>query len=330
MATEEPSELAPPLQILRKACERFGYSFRIVDKWSNRLVEVSDGRRSFLAGTDRISVYPLNSAVAVAVAQDKAHSYNRLAQCGYQIPQTGHFFVTDEHRELRPPGREIADGVRFAGQLGYPVFVKPNRGSFARNAGPAYDEAELLTAFKQIGRKDYSVVVQPFLAFPEYRVFMLEGRVRFAYGKSRGTVTGDGTSPIASLLRRAATQVTQESAQTSFIPRTLEQRGLTTDYVLAAGETLEVTPVANLAAGGRVREFHESVPETVSQWAAGIAEAMGLRLLGIDAFFPDGFEHPDTALVLDVNGNPTLTSVYQSGRQDLALETWRDIIKAAL
>src|SRR5688500_14762056 len=127
MAPDDPQRLAPPLEILRKACERFGYTFRIVDTWSERLVEVSDGRRCFLAGTDRISVYPLNSAVAVAVAQDKAHTYNRLEQCGYRIPQTGHFFVRDEYREARPAGREIEDGLSFARQVGYPVFVKPNQ-----------------------------------------------------------------------------------------------------------------------------------------------------------------------------------------------------------
>lgn len=322
MAPDEGLGLAPPLQILREACDRFGYGFRLVDTWSHRLVEVSEGHRSFLAGTDRISVYPLNSAVAVAVAQDKAHTYQRLRQCGFGIPRTGHFFVTEEHRDARPPGREIEDGLRFASELGYPVFVKPNQGSFARNAGPIYDEAELLSAFERIARKDYSAIVQEFLSLPEYRVFMLDGEVRFAYRKSRGTIIGDGVSTIAMLIGESQT------LPSPFLQRSLCQRELTQESVLALGEPLEVTPVANLAAGGRIHEFYEAVPGSVREWANGIARAIGLRLVGVDAFFPEGLDHPEGALVLDVNGSPTLTSVYHSGRRELALAVWRDIIVA--
>jgi glutathione synthase/RimK-type ligase-like ATP-grasp enzyme len=93
---------------------------------------------------------------------------------------------------------------------------------------------------------------------------------------------------------------------------------------------LEVSPVANLAAGGRIDKYYESVPEAVRQWVAGIADAIGLRLLGVDAFMPDGLDHPDTALALDVNGSPTLTSIYRGGHRELALEIWRDIIERAL
>ncbi len=322
--------LAPPLAILREACERFGYTFRIVDEWSRRLVEVSNGRRSFLSGTDRISVYPLNSAVAVAVAQDKAHTYHRLQQCGYRIPRTGHFFVTDDYREVRPPGREIEDGVRFAAELGYPVFVKPNLGSFARNAGPAFGEPELLAAFARIEERDYSAIVQEFLSLPEYRVFMLDGAVRFAYRKSRGTVTGDGISTLEQLIATHAGDAASELLRSPFLAQELSRLGISTSVVLPSRHAVEVTPVANLAAGGIITEFYESVPPEVREWAAGIGEAIGLRLLGIDAFFPEGLEHPEAALVLDVNGSPTLTSVYRSGRQELALEVWRDIIAAAL
>lgn len=329
MATEEPSELAPPLQILREACERFGYSFRIVDTWSNRLVEVSFGRRSFLAGTDRISVYPLNSAVAVAVAQDKAHTYNRLAQCGYRIPQTGHFFVTEEYREVRPSGREIEDGLEFARKLGYPVFVKPNQGSFARNAAPAYDETELVAAFERIASKDHSAIVQEFLELPEFRIFMLDGKVRFAYRKSRGRVVGDGATPIDVLVRRC-TPEPEEVLESPFFRRNLDQQGLAANDTLERGKTLEITPVANLAAGGKISGFYESVPDPVREWASGIADALGLRLLGIDGLFPDGLERPGSALVLDVNGSPTLTSVYHSGRSELALTIWKDILQLAL
>ena len=71
------------------------------------------------------------------------------------------------------------------------------------------------------------------------------------------------------------------------------------------GQTIEI-PAANVAAGGAVDEFTLAVPDCVTVFAAKVADAMNLRLAGIDVFAPtlEGIAH--AGVVLEVNGNPSL------------------------
>ena len=176
-----PPEIPRILPILKETCERAGYTWRLVDDWSNNLVEVSNGKTSFFASSSRPGLYPINPHFASAIAKDKAWTYRILEQKGYKIPQGDYFFVRSEYRELRGDGREIEDAFVFAKKLGYPVFVKPNDSSLGTNAKLIESENELKEHLNLIAQKTHIAIIQKFIELPQYRIFIVDGIAQFMY-----------------------------------------------------------------------------------------------------------------------------------------------------
>lgn len=317
------THLAENLKILRECCEREGYRFELIDHFSGYLARVSHGDQAFLAGAGRVSSYPLNSATPSEVARDKGHTYELLKQAGFTIPQTAHVFVSDERRNLRPPGRELPSALQFAADVGFPVFVKPNLGSFARDSGVAYDESELLYRLITIGRRDYSAIVQQFIEATEYRLFVLDGKVMFAYRKSRPVLTGDGQSTINDLVESAA--LNHQPVERSFLSDRLSREGWSLETIPAAGTRIELSSVANLSAGGVLEDLIKQVPPKVSRWASELAATTMLRVFSVDVLTTSSF-HDAAFTTLDVNGSPSLTTVYALGFQEMVLGLWAEIL----
>jgi len=185
-------EIPRLLLILKKACQRFDYEWRLADDYAHNLVEVRGKKKSFFAGNGKIGVYPLNSNFSAQLASDKAWCYKILKRAGFKIPEGDSFFLQDEYRQLRGDGKELKDAFTCAKALGYPIFVKPNSGLSGILAEVIYSEAELKNHLTAISKNSPIALIQEKIDLPEYRIFVLDGRVRFAYQKILPQILGDG------------------------------------------------------------------------------------------------------------------------------------------
>lgn len=305
-----------PVALLTQACKRLGYRVTTIDKFSGYLVEVSNGSKKFLAGAGSLATYPLNSANAFLVARDKAHTYAVLRKYGFSVPRGEHFFLTEEWIDHRPPGRELDDAIFYAEKQGYPLVVKPNFGSFARGVNIVFDKDELIELLDTISEQTYLCVIQEYLKGREFRYFVIDGRVQFAYEKATPTVTGDGHRSIEKLLSKCP-----EKLSTRFIEYQLSESGLSRNSILSDGQTLTVSPIANVSAGGRITRFLEYLSEETEDWISSIAEAVQLRVFALDVI-----ERGERGKIIDVNANPSLDSLYRYRRTDLILSVWKEIL----
>lgn len=324
-----------PLGILTEACQEAGYTYEVVDEFSEALVKVSDGTRHFFAGMSHLGMYPLNSHYGVALVNDKAWSYQVLRKAGYQVPTGDYFFVTDEWREYRPSGKEITDAMAYATQLGYPVFVKPNDGSSGYLAELITDAAGLREHLAKIATHSQISLIQKPITWLEYRLFVVDGVVQFVYRRERPTVIGDGQQTVQELIEKHNAVILVEkhriNPHTDFVAKKLLEQGLTLVSILPLGQKLEVAAHANLAGGGKLCEYQEVVPNWVHDWASGVVAALGLRVAGIDVFMPTslaeaGTENTKNWLIIEVNGNPNLAGIYTNGHAELAQKIWIQIL----
>ncbi len=289
----DPPVLPNTIRTLREACRGTGWSLTPIDQFSGYLVVVSNGRHEVMVGAGRLSAYPLNAATPFGVAADKAHCYAALERHGIAIPRGRHFFPSRAHRAARPDGRELGDAVTYAESLGYPVFIKPNSGSRGQLAAIIDTRDDLVHHLITIGQHGFiAALVQEVLTGPEYRFFMLDGTVRFAYRKTPPPLGADDKG------RREGGQ----------------------------------GPAANLSLGGGITDFRETVPAPLAAWCRRIAEAVGLRVCAIDAMARHDTVDPaepasETLCVLEVNGNPAMTAPERFGRTDLVHALWRDILQ---
>ena len=91
--------------------------------------------------------------------------------------------------------------------------------------------------------------------------------------------------------------------------------------VLPKGERWEIPGRMNLSAGGTM--VLEAPPsEAALVLARQAARALGLRVAAVDMFTDIGGD-PDAMRVIELNSNPSIRLLEESGRSDLILKIWR-------
>jgi glutathione synthase/RimK-type ligase-like ATP-grasp enzyme len=105
-----------------------------------------------------------------------------------------------------------------------------------------------------------------------------------------------------------------------------DDRGTLLDRVPGKGERWDIPGRMNLSAGGTM--VLEAAPSQAAyDLARTAARALGLRVAAVDMFADVGGE-PEALRVIEVNANPSIRLLEQSGRSDLILKIWRHTFTA--
>ena len=325
-------ELPKSLAILSEACARNATDFEIVDTFTGFVARISRGGCSFLVGAAGIGIYPVNRAAPFAIARDKAFTHYVLEKAGFRAPQGCHFFFSAPERYRLPPGRTRDDAVRFAGRLSdnfaSPLVVKPNSGKGAKLVHYVASSSALEEALDAITANDNIVLVQAFVDQPEFRLFVVDGEIAFAYRKSRPSIEGDGKNTVRALCEaamRANLAPEWNPLESEYLRTTLSVRGLSLESVLPPGEKLAIDFISNISAGGRFAGFIEVAPD-LRKWARKIARTVSLRVTGLDLFSRSELADVNDIIVTDVNGSPNLGTLFDCGHRELVLGVWRQIL----
>ncbi len=303
------------------ACAEFGLDFTDIDGGTGLVFSVSSATRSLHFGAGRCSWYPQNNATASTLASDKYFAGRILAQAGVAALGGDYFFLHDRHRAHRPPGHERADALAHFAKLGGSAFVKPLTGSRGDFAQAVHDEAVLIKYLGEVAQYYDAIVMQPIVAGNEYRVFLLGDEVLFTARKQPPSVVGDGASSIRDLLNAHNQALQSRGLSPVFI-----DPDAVVDAVLTEGERWKIPGRMNLSAGGTM-VLEASPSEAALTLARQAARALGLRVAAIDLFTGIGGD-ADTMQVIEVNSNPSIRLLEQSGRGDLILKIWHHTFSA--
>lgn len=322
--------LPDPVAFLAEIAARRGWRFNVLDPHSGYLCEVSDGRNAFLSGAGKISAYPLNAAAAASIASDKTHTARLLTRAEIRTPRGEHFFTTDRFSAKRAPGRRIDDAVTYAQSLGYPVFVKPNDGSCGAFADAAYDDGDVARLLAAMADVHPVGIVQEMLHGREYRIFVIDGEPVMAYERRSGGLIGDGAATVADLLAGhnqtlIADGMTPTAADSPFLQRRLAAEGLALSDVLPMGRSFQASARRNVSAGAAVGDFTRQFSDALRSYARTAAQAIGVRVCGLDVMTPTDLTDVDGFVLLEVNSNPSLSGVAKAGWRDDALAAWERI-----
>jgi cyanophycin synthetase len=301
----------------RDAAAALGATFEDLDGGRGYLYRVSKGGRSFLGGAGAVSAFPVNSATAVSIARDKAHTKSVLRSIGLPVIDGGLFFAHQRRASLREPGREIADALAYASALGFPVFCKPNAGAHGNLAEIIHSAAELLSYAQRLALEFESFLVEPLVSGTEHRILVQNGRAVFHVVKASPYLLGDGVSTLAQLLDAANTGL----AGTGVSPT--PALALPDPHAIPSpGARTEIPGRRNLSSDGDIAHFSTEPPDRLGNLAIAATDAIGLRIAGIDIFDLSPDRNLSDLVVLEVNGNPGLKSAELAGRRDIALSVW--------
>jgi glutathione synthase/RimK-type ligase-like ATP-grasp enzyme len=304
------------------ACAEFGLVFCDLDGGSGLLFRVASREKSLHFGAGRCAWYPQNAATAATLAYDKYFTSKILEAAGVPVINGEYFFLHDRHRAHRPTGHERDDAVAYFRSLGASAFVKPLTGSRGDFAQAIHSEAALIRYLDDVARYYDAVLIQPIIDGIEYRIFLLDDDPLFCARKHPPFVLGDGVRNLRDLLSAHNDALRARGLS----PVALGDDDPSLGTVPAKGERRDIPGRMNLSAGGTM-VLEPPPSEKVVALARAASRALGLRVAAIDLFSGIGGD-PDAMTVIEVNSNPSIRLLEQSGRGDLILKIWRHTFSA--
>ena len=301
------------------ACTRLGLGFEPLDGATGLLFRVRSAQKSHCFGGGRCSAFPQNNATAATLSNDKYFTQRILEEAGVPSLSGRYFFLHERYRAHRPPGHERRDAMAYFAQLNYQAFAKPLNGSRGDFAQPLNSPEGLAQYMDEVGRYYDAIVIQPIVRGHEYRIFLLDQDEVYTVRKHLPHVTGDGVQTLRQLVA-ARDSALQAHGLSPTDPTAIDLTRA--DSILPAGQRYDLTGRMNRSAGGAMAFARPPRHAEALNLAQRAVKALGLRAAAVDLFTDIGGD-PSEMKVIEINANPSIRFLEDSGRDDLILDIWR-------
>ena len=298
---DEDVRLGPSTGSIAYAAHRRGVPYYRLTQGS--LVQFGWGRkqrRIQAAETDR------TSAIAEAIAQDKALTKRMLASAGISVPEGE--IVTDADRAW-----EVAQAV------GLPVVVKPRDGNQGKGVAVNLQSREaVVEAFRVASDICDDVIVERYFPGHDFRLLVVGNQLVAAARRDPPQVIGDGVHTIAQLVdvvnadpargQGHGTSLTRIRIDDEIARSTLARQGYTAESIPDNGVLVALRNNANLSTGGSATDVTDQVHPELAEVAVAAARMIGLDICGIDLVAQNVFEPltKDNGCIVEVNAAPGL------------------------
>lgn len=254
---------------------------------------------------------PLDDPVTLQVALDKTVVHRLMADAG--VPHADYLEWTADD-----PGPAASFLARAKG----PCVVKPAAGTGGgHGVVPGVESLEdLRRARWHAGMQVDRLLIERQVEGSVFRLLLLDGELLDVLRSVPANVTGDGRSTIEELIARENQRRVDAggSAGLSLIGLnldtllTLRRAGVTLSSVLRPGRSVALRVATNSNAARDNETWRGPVSESVLDQARAAADAVGLRLAGIDVLTTD-ISRPlseTNGVISEVNGGPGLHHHY--------------------
>ncbi len=298
------------------------------------ITELGGGLLEIRCGNARLRVRDnltsLDDAVTLKVAGDKAIVYGLLEDRAILVPS-----------HVVCAAGDLTTARRFLSSLGKPCVVKPARGTGA-GAGVTTGVRtvpRLITALARAGAHCGEVIVEEEVGGDNLRLLYLDGELIDSVRRLPPVVRGDGISSIGKLIENENADRLKngtDAGQTllnidSELRGTLRSQGYRVQSVPEAGSIVKLKSVVNDNRGDDNLAVDRLSADIVESGARA-AEAVGVRLAGVDVITPDPYLSLNEAggVIIEVNTTPGYYYHYhkRDGRVPVATLILERLVKA--
>jgi glutamate--cysteine ligase len=303
--TEGYEDLELSTQILIKEALRRNISVEILDRGES-FIRLKKGDRVELV--KQATRTARDSYLAPLVMENKAVTKRVLAESGILVPVG---------RQYAAPETACADYPYFAGKA---VVVKPNATNFGiavavLAAGFSFED--YAAAVREAFTHDGSVLVEEFVAGPEYRFLIIADEVAGILRRVPANVSGDGVRTVTELVAAKNLDPRRGHGYTTPLEKIslgqteidfLAGQGNTVSHVPAKNEMVFLRNNSNISTGGDSLDFTDAAHSDYALIARRAARAVGAKICGADIIIPDiaAPARGDAYAVIELNFNPAL------------------------
>lgn len=196
---------------------------------------------------------------------------------------------------LPMPRKGYAAAKRFADDNGWPVVVKPRRGSGGRAVTANIQNHEQLEAAVKTADEFGGFLIEKHVPGEDYRFLVSGDEVLGVWCRDAANVIGDGKSSIDELIEiKNALRSKNPHLASRLIKKDdalihhLRWSGLTLAHVPGHGEKIYLRSAANLSAGGDNIDLTDETHDSLKEIAVQAKKALpGIELVGIDFLMQD-------------------------------------------
>ncbi|NLM46231.1 MAG: ATP-grasp domain-containing protein, partial [Firmicutes bacterium] len=233
----------PSTQALLQAARERGIPYQLLDEGTS-LYRLGTGKYQKRI---QASISEDTGCIAVDIASNKHLTKKILARHGLPVPG-GRVVRTAE------------EAIEAAGEVGFPVTVKPVDGNQGRGVSlNLQSPADVERAFALASAFSSSVLVESYLAGKHYRFLVVHGEVAAVAERLPAHVVGDGKRSIRQLIEEENKNPLRGEGHEKPLTKipldhltaeALRRQGLTLETVVPAGAKIYVRENANLSTGG--------------------------------------------------------------------------------
>jgi len=235
------------------------------------------------------------------ICETKDETKKYLAKAGVPVAR-GRRFLPDI-------GDEVIVG--YAGEIGYPVVLKPTNGYKGRGVFSRIPDADTLGKLLVVVRRKMNypdVMLEERVEGNDYRVFVIGDRVVGALKRVPAHVTGNGRDPVRKLIKsKNAERMKNPHLELKLIKPdqdlldNIRNAGKSLGSVLEDGETLFLRARGNVSTGGDSEDMTGTLPGHVGEAAIKAVKAIpGLNHAGVDVIYDE--TKPDSpGVVIEIN-----------------------------
>lgn len=225
----------------------------------------------------------------------------------------------------------------FATKVGFPIYLKPNRGSQGKNVFCLSDASAAEDISKQLAETQPGrYMLQEACFGDEYRIVFVKGKILLAYLRQPLFIVGDGHTSIRDLISRAITQLAARGRKINLtvdddkITNHLSQQKLTRESVLPAGQIITIISNKNLSDGCEPIECTEEIRKRHADICQTLFDKCGIVYGGLD-LIEDQRQGKIQPRIIEVNGDPGFIQFTRSHPLNpaLILDVYKKILCAA-
>jgi len=244
------------------------------------------GKSCYISGK---TFFPTVERWQAEYMKDKAITASLLDQYDYQQIPTLIFHRDSKHSD--------ASMSRQLKTLPLPLVIKPHLGLDGKGIVTCTSIKAAKVQIKKLLQAAITVVVQPYIDAPEYRIFVTDQKIAFIHRKKYPEVAGDGAQTIEELIRTA----------TYVDPDTVERQCQRYKYqltsILPEGTSLQ-THFTKKTDPDFIET--ESFGTVLPRYIARLCKDLSLDTVGLDVFFSGSIKKPGEITIIELNSNPGL------------------------
>jgi len=307
--------------LIEKRSRERGFKVKYLDPPRRKMLSVSNGKSVFVSSSQtsyQVGMYPNNQFQFYGLFKDKAWTKKLLKKHGFKVTPGRHFY-TDRDWGKKGSPYSWHKSFDYAESLGYPIFIKPNRGTQGKFCSVIFNKTQLLKHIREMKSYCSVFLIEKARKKPEYRIYVLNGRPMFSYKKNRQVIMGDGKSTIMQLLESLHIPLSP------FVASNIKAKKKSLRSVLSVDEQLDASPVANITQGADISHYNEKFSGDLINWCKQVHTLFPNQVIGIDLFSNSNLQDVKEFEIIELNLQPSLVGIYDHGEKKM-VNTIIDII----